>query len=80
MSLVHSAKFNGHDPYAYIKAVLEQLPTPPASRIEELLPHRCLPVAATVAAPLTRAPPGMLATKLVSAKEVASSSASAGAR
>jgi hypothetical protein len=40
MSLVHSARLNGHDPYAYLKDVLERLPTQPASRIEELLPHR----------------------------------------
>jgi transposase len=31
---------NGHDPYAYLKDVLERLPTLPASCIEELLPHR----------------------------------------
>jgi len=46
MSLVHSAKVNGHDPYAYLKDVLERLPTQPASRIEELLPHRWTPLAA----------------------------------
>jgi transposase len=40
MSLVQSAKLNGHDPHAYLKDVLERLPTHPASRIEELLPHR----------------------------------------
>jgi hypothetical protein len=40
MSLVHSARINGHDPYAYLKDVLERLPTQPASRITELLPHR----------------------------------------
>ncbi len=40
MSLVHSAKLNGFDPYAYLRDVLERLPTQPASRIEELLPHR----------------------------------------
>ncbi|MDE2468292.1 MAG: IS66 family transposase [Bradyrhizobium sp.] len=39
MSLVHSAKLNGHDPYAYLKDVLERLPTQPASRVQELLPH-----------------------------------------
>lgn len=39
MSLVQSAKLNGHDPYVYLKDVLERLPTQPASRIEELLPH-----------------------------------------
>lgn len=40
MSLVHSAKMNGHAPYAYLKDVLERLPTQPVSRITELLPHR----------------------------------------
>ena len=40
MSLVHSARLNGHDPYAYLKDVLERLPSQPASRIGELLPHR----------------------------------------
>jgi transposase len=44
MSLVHSARINGHDPYAYLKDVLERLPTHPASRIEDLLPHRWKPV------------------------------------
>jgi len=43
MSLVHSARLNGHDPYAYLKDVLERLPTQPARRIEELLPHRWQP-------------------------------------
>ena len=40
MSLVHSAKLNEHDPYAYLRDVLERLPTQPASRVDELLPHR----------------------------------------
>jgi transposase len=40
MSLIHSARMNGHDPYAYLRDVLERLPTQPASRIDELLPHR----------------------------------------
>lgn len=40
MSLIQSAKLNGHDPYVYLKDVLERLPTQPASRIDELLPHR----------------------------------------
>ena len=40
MSLVQSARMNGHDPYAYLKDVLTRLPTHRASRIEELLPHR----------------------------------------
>ena len=40
MSLVHSARLNGHDPYAYLRDVLERLPTQPASQIGALLPHR----------------------------------------
>jgi transposase len=43
MSLIQSAKLNGHDPYRYLKDVFERLPTQPASRIEELLPHRWQP-------------------------------------
>jgi transposase len=40
MSLLQTAKLNGHDPWAYLKDVLERLPTHPNSRIDELLPHR----------------------------------------
>lgn len=40
MSLIQSARLNGHDPYAYLKDVLARLPTLPNSRIGELLPHR----------------------------------------
>ena len=47
MSLIQSAKLNGHDPYAYLKDALERLPTQPNSRIDELLPHRWAPRAAT---------------------------------
>ena len=39
MTLVQSAKLNGHDPYMYLKDVMERLPTLRASRLEELLPH-----------------------------------------
>lgn len=39
MSLIQSAKINGHDPYAYLKDVLQRLPTQKASAIGELLPH-----------------------------------------
>lgn len=45
MSLVHSARLNGHDPHVYLKDVMERLPTQPASRIGELLPHRWQPAA-----------------------------------
>lgn len=44
MSLIHSAKLNGLDPYAYMRDVLERLPTQPASRITELLPHHWQPI------------------------------------
>jgi transposase len=40
MSLIQSAKLNGHDPYAYLRDVLTRLPTHKASQIDELLPHR----------------------------------------
>jgi transposase len=40
LSLVRSARLNGHDPYVYLRDILERLPTQPASRIDELLPHR----------------------------------------
>ncbi len=43
MSLVQSAKMNGHDPYAYLKDVLTRLPTQRASEIDELLPHNWHP-------------------------------------
>ena len=43
MSLIGSAKMNGLDPYAYLKDVLERLPTHPMRRIDELLPHRWQP-------------------------------------
>ena len=44
MSLIQSAKLNGHDPYAYLKDVLARLPTQKNSRTEELLPHRWTPL------------------------------------
>ena len=46
MSLIQSAKLNGHDPYAYMRDVLTRLPTQLNRDIEELLPHRWKPIAA----------------------------------
>jgi transposase len=43
MSLIQSARLNNHDPYQYLKDVLTRLPTQPASRIGDLLPHRWTP-------------------------------------
>ena len=40
MSLIQSARLYGHDPYRYLKDVLQRLPTQRASQIDELLPHR----------------------------------------
>jgi transposase len=40
MSLIQSARMNGHDPYAYLKDVLTRLPTQRASEIDQLLPHQ----------------------------------------
>jgi transposase len=47
MSLIQSARLNGHDPYRYLKDVLDRLPTQPASRIGELLPHAWAPTSAS---------------------------------
>ncbi len=46
MSLIQSAKLNGHDSHAYLKDMMDKLPTWPNSRIDELLPHRWQPAAA----------------------------------
>lgn len=43
MSIIQSARMNGHDPYAYLKDVLERLPTQRDSAINELLPHNWAP-------------------------------------
>jgi transposase len=43
MSLLHSAKLCGHEPWAYMKDILTRLPTQLNSRIEELLPHKWQP-------------------------------------
>ena len=43
MSLVQSARMNGHEPWAYLKDVLERLLEHPNHRIDELLPHRWAP-------------------------------------
>ena len=43
MSLIQSAKLNGHDPNTYMKDLLQRLPTQRASQVGELLPHRWQP-------------------------------------
>ena len=46
VSLIQSAKLNGHDPYAYLKDVLTKLPTQKNSQMAQLLPHRWQPTQA----------------------------------
>ena len=45
MSLIESAKLNGHDPWAYLKDVFERLPTLKNADIASILPHNWQPPA-----------------------------------
>ena len=54
MSLIQSARMNGHDPYLYLKDVLTRLPTHKNSQIDELLPHLWRPP--TTAQPASASP------------------------
>ena len=49
MSLIESAKLNGHDPWTYLKDVFERLATLKQRDIEELLPHNWHPAEVTAA-------------------------------
>ena len=51
LSLIESAKLNGHDPWAYLKDVFERLPTLKNRDLEVLLPHNWRP-ANNAAAPI----------------------------
>ena len=53
MSLIESAKLNGHDPWAYLKDVFERLPTLKQRDLEHLLPHNWRPSNALDATPVT---------------------------
>ncbi len=46
MSLIQSAKLNGHDPYSYLRDVLQRLPTQPTRALQALLPHCWKPLPA----------------------------------
>ena len=48
MSLIESAKLNGHDPWAYLKDVFERLPTLKNRDLVQLLPHNWQPASAIV--------------------------------
>jgi len=54
LSLIESAKLNGHDPWAYLKDVFERLPTLKNRDLESLLPHNWRP-ADKAAAPVVPA-------------------------
>jgi len=43
LSLIESAKLNGHDPWAYLKDVFERLPTLKHRDLAQLLPHNWRP-------------------------------------
>ena len=49
LSLIESAKLNGHDPWAYLKDVFERLPTLKNRDLESLLPHNWCPADKAVA-------------------------------
>ena len=52
MSLIQSAKLNGLDPHAYLKDLLQRLPTHKARLVGELLPHRWQPAPSDNCTPL----------------------------
>ena len=43
MSLIETAKLNGHDPWAYLKNVFERLPTLKNRDLAQLLPQNWRP-------------------------------------
>ena len=49
MTLIESAKLNGHDPWAYLKNVFERLPTLKQRDLKQLLPHNWRPASHTAA-------------------------------
>jgi transposase len=49
MTLIESAKLNGHDPWAYLKDVFERLPTLKQRDLEQLMPHNWRPASQTAA-------------------------------
>jgi hypothetical protein len=55
-SVVSSCERHGHDPFVYLRDVLERLPTLPKERVAELLPDRWSPPQAADAATGTASP------------------------
>jgi transposase len=50
LSLIESAKLNGHDPWVYLKDVFERLPTLKQRDLAQLMPHNWRPPAIAAAA------------------------------
>ena len=61
MSLIESAKLNGHDPWAYLKDVFERLPTLKNRDLAQLLPHNWRPAVEIVTHAGTTAPTAVAA-------------------
>jgi len=57
LSLIESAKLNGHDPWAYLKDVFERLPTLKNRDLAQLLPHKWRGPAADTASAIPAAVP-----------------------
>lgn len=55
LSLIESAKLNGHDPWAYLKDVFERLPTLKQRDLAQLLPHNWRAPGSAAASNLTPA-------------------------
>jgi hypothetical protein len=55
MSLIETAKLNGHDPWAYLKDVFERLPTLKQRDLAQLLPHNWRPAGGDAAPAATPA-------------------------
>jgi transposase len=56
-SVVASCQRHGHDPFVYLRDVLERLPGPPKERLAERLPDRWSPPTAVDAAAAAKSPP-----------------------
>ena len=57
LSLIESAKLNGHDPWVYLKDVFERLPTLKNRDLAQLLPHKWRGPAADTASAIPAAVP-----------------------
>ena len=61
MSLIESAKLNGHDPWAYMKDLFERLPTLKQRDLAQLLPHNWQPASEAAHAVAPNATPAAVA-------------------